>query len=81
MCCESSPERKPTFGTCAGCILLANEVLHPAQDSLARLDVAVERNAYGRQNDSAIEEAMTKLPGGPLEMVYIPRAAHYAHRS
>ena len=68
---------KPTFGTCAGCILLANEVLHPAQESLERIDITVERNAYGRQNDSAIVEAPTSLPGGPLEMVYIraPRIA------
>ena len=68
---------KPTFGTCAGCILLANEVLHPAQASLAKLDVTVERNAYGRQNESAIVESPTNLPGGPMEMVYIraPRIA------
>lgn len=62
---------KPVFGTCAGCILLAKEVLHPAQASLGALDVTVERNAYGRQNDSMIQEAPTILPGGPLEMVYI----------
>jgi 5'-phosphate synthase pdxT subunit len=61
----------PTFGTCAGCILLANQVSHPAQDSLAVLDAAVERNAYGRQIDSTILTQQTKLPGGPLEMVYI----------
>lgn len=63
--------RKPTFGTCAGCILLATEVTHPAQPSLAVLDATVERNAYGRQIDSAIQTGATQLPGGPLEMVYI----------
>jgi 5'-phosphate synthase pdxT subunit len=62
---------KPTFGTCAGCILLAKEVLHPAQASLGVLDASVERNAYGRQIDSSIELGETKLEGGPLEMVYI----------
>ncbi len=62
---------KPTFGTCAGCILLAKEVLNPAQKSLGVLDTTVERNAYGRQMDSSIETAETKLEGGPLEMVYI----------
>ena len=61
----------PTFGTCAGCILLAREVLHPTQQSLGLLDIAVERNAYGRQIDSSIEMAETALPGGPLEMVFI----------
>jgi pyridoxal 5'-phosphate synthase pdxT subunit len=64
-------QRKPTFGTCAGCILLAKEVLNPAQESLAVLDATVERNAYGRQIDSAILDADTRLEGGPLEMVYI----------
>lgn len=62
---------KPSFGTCAGCILLAKEVLHPSQPSLGVLDASVERNAYGRQIDSVIESADTKLDGGPLEMVYI----------
>jgi 5'-phosphate synthase pdxT subunit len=61
----------PTFGTCAGAILLATHVEHPAQRSLAALDMTVERNAYGRQNDSAILTAETALSGGPLEMVYI----------
>jgi len=62
---------KPVFGTCAGAILLAREVRHPAQRSLGILDAVVERNAYGRQIDSSILEAETKLPGGPLEMVFI----------
>jgi len=62
---------KPVFGTCAGCILLAKEVVHPAQASLGVLDATVERNAYGRQIDSSIEVGDTKLDGGPLEMVYI----------
>ena len=61
----------PTFGTCAGAILLANEVQHPAQKSLAALDITVERNAYGRQIDSTILTEPTTLPGGPLEMVFI----------
>jgi 5'-phosphate synthase pdxT subunit len=68
---------KPSFGTCAGCILLARNVSHPPQESLAAMDVSVERNAYGRQIDSAIQTGETQLPGGPLEMVYIraPRIA------
>lgn len=63
--------KKPIFGTCAGAILLAREVLNPAQRSLGVLDAVVERNAYGRQIDSAIVTAETSLPGGPLEMVFI----------
>jgi 5'-phosphate synthase pdxT subunit len=68
----------PTFGTCAGAILLATGVESPAQRSLAALDITVERNAYGRQIDSTILTAETALPGGPLEMVFIraPRITH-----
>ena len=62
---------KPVFGTCAGAILLAREVLNPPQRSLGLLDAIVERNAYGRQIDSAILTAPTELAGGPLEMVFI----------
>lgn len=62
---------QPVFATCAGCILLAREVLHPAQRSLGVFDATVERNAYGRQIDSTILTAPTELHGGPLEMVFI----------
>jgi pyridoxal 5'-phosphate synthase pdxT subunit len=62
---------KPVFGTCAGAILLAKEVRNPPQRSLGLLDAAVERNAYGRQIDSAILTLPTQLAGGPMEMVFI----------
>jgi len=61
----------PCFATCAGCILVAREVLHPNQRSLGALDATVERNAYGRQIDSTILTLPTALAGGPLEMVFI----------
>lgn len=61
----------PVFGTCAGTILLAREVRNPVQDSLGILDAVVERNAYGRQIDSAILTAPSALPGDELEMVFI----------
>ncbi len=61
----------PTFGTCAGAILLATHVEAPTQRSLAALDITVQRNAYGRQIDSSILIAPTALPGPPLEMVFI----------
>ena len=61
----------PTFATCAGTILLAAHVEGPTQRSLGALDITIERNAYGRQIDSAIITAQTALPGGPLEMVFI----------
>ena len=62
---------KPTFGTCAGAILLAKNVENPPQESLGVLDVAIRRNAYGRQVDSTIIESQTSLGGEPLEMVFI----------
>jgi len=62
---------KPTFGTCAGAIMLAKEVENPHQPGLDALDITIRRNAYGRQIDSSIVEAPTALGGGPLEMVFI----------
>ncbi|HXS11347.1 MAG TPA: pyridoxal 5'-phosphate synthase glutaminase subunit PdxT [Acidobacteriaceae bacterium] len=70
---------KPVFGTCAGCILLARDVTNPPQRSFGVLDIDVQRNAYGRQNDSVILYAETALPGGPMEMVFIraPRISRF----
>src|ERR1700744_1425518 len=59
---------KPTFGTCAGAILLAKQVENPPQPSLEAMDIRVRRNAYGRQNESSIRETHTKLGEKPLEM-------------
>jgi 5'-phosphate synthase pdxT subunit len=61
--------QKPIFGTCAGAILLASEVLNPAQRSLGLMDLTVERNAYGRQIDSRI--AQIDLEGEKAEAVFI----------
>jgi 5'-phosphate synthase pdxT subunit len=59
------------FGTCAGAILLAREVHGPPQASLALLDIAVLRNAYGRQLASDVRLGATTLRKEPLEMVFI----------
>jgi 5'-phosphate synthase pdxT subunit len=61
---------KPVFGTCAGAILLAREVSHPAQPSLGLIDIGVERNAYGRQIDSRIARVETE-DSGEMEAVFI----------
>lgn len=42
----------PVWGTCAGAILLAKEVYHPAQRSFKVMDISAERNAYGSQRES-----------------------------
>jgi 5'-phosphate synthase pdxT subunit len=62
---------RPVFGTCAGCILLAREVLPTPQQSLQTLDIGVERNAYGRQIDSHVAFEPSRLGGEELEMVFI----------
>jgi pyridoxal 5'-phosphate synthase pdxT subunit len=60
---------KPTFGTCAGAILLAAEVDNPKQAGLGVLDIGIRRNAYGRQLDSSIREG--RLGESLIEMVFI----------
>jgi 5'-phosphate synthase pdxT subunit len=83
---------KPTFGTCAGAILLASEVENPPQAGLGALNIRVRRNAYGRQIDSSIREGKfvtdlhralkadtnSSLDHSPLEMVFIraPKIVH-----
>jgi 5'-phosphate synthase pdxT subunit len=68
---------KPVFGTCAGAILMATEVWNPPQESLAMMDIAVERNAYGRQIDSRVTvldpepEFQKRTAPGKLEAVFI----------
>src|SRR3984885_64632 len=62
-------QHKPTFGTCAGAILLAKDVTNPPQRSLAAMDITVESCFHAGQNASTILSAPTTLPGGPLEMV------------
>jgi pyridoxal 5'-phosphate synthase pdxT subunit len=62
-------QTKPTFGTCAGAILLATEVENPKQAGLGALDIGIRRNAYGRQLESSIREG--KFADSPIEMVFI----------
>jgi pyridoxal 5'-phosphate synthase pdxT subunit len=60
---------KAIFGTCAGAILLASEVLNPPQPSLGLVDLTIERNAYGRQIDSRI--VPIDIQGKQAEAVFI----------
>lgn len=62
-------QMKPTFGTCAGAILLAKEIENPPQEGLGAIDVGIRRNAYGRQIHSSIREG--SFCGVPTEMVFI----------
>jgi 5'-phosphate synthase pdxT subunit len=59
------------FGTCAGAIWMAKEILgYPEQPRLGVLDVAVERNAFGRQVESFQEKVQVKGLG-PFPGVFI----------
>ena len=62
---------RPTFGTCAGLILLAKHVQNPEQRSLSWLDATVTRNGWGRQLDSF--EAMDDANQFPLCFIRAPR--------
>lgn len=53
----------PVWGICAGAILIAAKVLHPKQPCLGLLPLTVQRNAYGRQNESSIATIQLQLPG------------------
>jgi 5'-phosphate synthase pdxT subunit len=64
----------PAYGSCAGMILLASEVLdgRPDQQQLGGLDVVVRRNAFGRQVDSfETDLAFAGLLEGPMRAVFI----------
>ncbi|MFN3652833.1 MAG: pyridoxal 5'-phosphate synthase glutaminase subunit PdxT [Armatimonadota bacterium] len=62
----------PVFGTCTGVILLANEIEGSTQPRIGTMDIAVRRNAYGRQVDSF--EADVEAPAletGAMHAVFI----------
>ena len=60
----------PVFGTCAGLILLAKEIVSQEESHLATMDIVVERNAYGRQLGSFYTEAECKGVG-QIPMTFI----------
>jgi 5'-phosphate synthase pdxT subunit len=65
---------RPLMGTCAGMILMAKTVRAAASDqpTLGVMDIAVERNAFGRQLDSFEADLEVRgIAGGPLRAVFI----------
>jgi len=79
---------KPVFSApCAGAILMATEVWNPAQESLAMMDIAVERNAYGRQIDSRVtvlepepEFQKRTAPASSRQSSFAPRSSGAGQR-
>ncbi|MCS7245929.1 MAG: pyridoxal 5'-phosphate synthase glutaminase subunit PdxT [candidate division WOR-3 bacterium] len=50
-------DKKPTFGTCAGIIIMSSQILNDEEGfGYGFLDIVIERNAYGRQRESFIAE-------------------------
>ena len=66
---EAVKDGLPAFGTCAGMILLAKEVVNDSRERLATMNIKVLRNAYGRQLGSFYTESAVKLGG---ESVVVP---------
>ncbi len=62
----------PMMGTCAGMICMAREVSGHDMEMLALMDIAVERNSFGRQIDSFESEvAIPVLGDNPFHAVFI----------
>lgn len=69
---EAAKQGLPVWGTCAGMILMAKEIAGLEQPRLALMDVAVRRNAFGRQIDSFEAPVEVRgLEGGPFPGVFI----------
>ena len=71
---ERLNEGMPAFGTCAGMIMLASEILDGRDDQLSfgAIDISVRRNAFGRQIDSfETDLTVIGLPESPVHAVFI----------
>lgn len=66
-----SEQKKPIFGTCAGLIILANDINDSEDKHLALLDVKVERNAFGRQRESFEADLKIENVGEDFRAVFI----------
>jgi pyridoxal 5'-phosphate synthase pdxT subunit len=62
---------KPMFGTCAGAILMAKQIVGQEQGHLEVIDMTVERNAFGRQRESFEAELMVTGVGEDVTAVFI----------
>jgi 5'-phosphate synthase pdxT subunit len=64
--------RKPMWGTCAGMIVMAKEATDLDREGLEVMDIAVERNAFGRQVDSfETDLAIAGIEGAPVRAIFI----------
>jgi 5'-phosphate synthase pdxT subunit len=69
---ERIKQGMPVWGTCAGMILLANQIVNQDWTYLNVLDVAVRRNAYGSQLNSFVTRTVVeKVSPEPMPLVFI----------
>ena len=69
---ELAQDGLPVWGTCAGLICLARKVSSCNMDTLSAMDIAVRRNAFGRQVDSfETELSMPELGDKPFPAIFI----------
>ncbi len=64
----------PTYGSCAGMILVAKSILDPAsgQETFGGIDMQVRRNAFGRQTESfEVDLAFAGISGAPIRGIFI----------
>ncbi len=59
----------PVYGTCAGAILLAKEIINSKQPRLALMDISIKRNDYGRQINSF--ETQLNISNKPFKGIFI----------
>lgn len=69
---EAAHQGMPIYGTCTGLILLAKEIVGSDQPRLGLMDVAVRRNAFGRQVDSFEADIdINEIGPPPMRSVFI----------
>jgi 5'-phosphate synthase pdxT subunit len=76
---ERARSGMPLWGTCMGMIVIAHEVVGLEQPSLDLIDIAVRRNAFGRQNESAEVELPIPALGEPAFPAIFIRAPWIEH--
>lgn len=66
-----SDKKKPIFGTCAGLIVIAKEIVGQSEVHLGLMDIKVQRNAFGRQRESFEADLDIKGIDEPVRGVFI----------
>jgi 5'-phosphate synthase pdxT subunit len=69
---QMAQQHKAVWGTCAGMIMMANEITEEDPSPLQLMDIGVQRNAFGRQVDSFEQDLeITRLNTPPFHAIFI----------